>query len=818
MGKFAGLSSPQAEKLLAEHGLNEIIEGRKKSVAVLFLSQFGGFLVGLLVAAAAVSFFLGDRLDAFFILLIVCLNAGLGFIQEFKAEKAILALKKLTVSKTRVVRGGAESEIDSRFLVPGDVFFIEEGGRIPADGQILEALNLEVNESSLTGESLPVSKESGTADERSSVFSGTVVSRGRATVMVMQTGMTTRFGKIAASLAQISEEETPLEKNLGLLGKQLAVIGILLSFLVFLISFYQNQHLFESFFTSVSLAVAAVPEGLPAVMTITLAVGMQRMSRRRAIVRKLAAIEALGSVSLIATDKTGTLTRGEMTVRRLFIDGAVFPVSHFTGEKAPPTLVKLLEVGSLCNTASLIFVHDRGHFAAVGDMTEGALLFLAQKLGRPRESFEADSELRDEFPFDAKLRLMTVVRSRRGRVEVLTKGAPEAVLERCRRLLKEDKTQPLTEADRREIRFVYEAMAKEGLRVLALAFRRLEEGESVRSRDEVESDLIFTGLVGIADPPRAEVAESIRLARQAGIATIMVTGDNELTANAIATEIGLIAEGEEIITGENLARFTDEELNRVLARVRIFARVTPEHKLRIVTALKRLGGVVAVTGDGVNDALALKQADVGVAMGITGTDVAKEASDIVITDDNYATIVGAVEEGRVIFDNIVKAVVYLTTCNLGEITVILTAVSLGFPTPLLPAQILWMNLVTDGLPALALAVDEKGANVMRRPPRAVRSGILNRESLAFVIAGGLALGLLTLAVFAAVLYRGGLTPARAVAFNLLIFLQLVMAFLVRKNRHLESNRLLLLAAALVLLLQWLILTVPFLRSLFGLGL
>lgn len=814
-----GLSDSQAGNLLKKHGLNEIVEGAKKSPLSILVSQFTSFLIFFLVLAAVVSLSLGDILDGVFIFLIVILNGILGFVQEFKAEKAIEALKKITISTVRVFRNGEEQAIDSRFLVPTDVIFVEEGTKISADGRIIESFNLEINEAPLTGESLPVMKEAGTNDERSLVFSGTVVVRGRALVEVTKTGMETRFGKIAGSLSSISEDKTPLEKNLATLGKQLAIIGISLSALVFALSFIRERQFFAPFLTSVSLAVAAIPEGLPAVMTITLAVGLQRMSKRKAIVRKLSAIEALGSVSVVLSDKTGTLTRGEMIARRVFADGEIVPVSALGKEDISPCVLKILEIGNLCNTASLVLKREEGSFSVIGDSTEGALLLLGKKLNHDRESFLQNFDLIDEMPFDVKKRLMSVVLRGKDQsgVEIMTKGAAESVLPRCHKYLFKGSVLEIKDEMKIQTKEAVTSLSKSGLRVLAFAYRTLPSFEKGKTREEIEEGLTFVGLIGIADPPREEVALSIHTARNAGISTIMVTGDNEITASAIASEINLIGEGEEVIRGDQIDDLSDEALDHLISKTRIFARTTPEHKLRLVRSFKRLGHVVAVTGDGVNDALALKQADVGIAMGMTGTDVAKEAADMIIADDNYSTIIAAIEEGRVIFDNIVKSVLYLVSCNLGEVVVIITAVGMGLPSPLIPIQILWMNLVTDGLPALALAVDKRSENVMRRKPRSSTEGILTARNLNFIFTSGIAIGFITLAFYTLILRIASLETARTVAFTLLIVLQMIMTFVVRGSKKIFENQLLLLCVAASLFLQMLILTVPLLKSIFEVG-
>lgn len=755
--------------MLKKFGPNEIVEGKKKSSLSILISQFTSFLIFLLALAALISLILGDILDGIFILLVVVLNGLLGFVQEFKAEKAIEALKKITISRVRVFRDAVETEIDSRFLVPGDVFFIEEGVRIPADGQILEGLNLEVNEASLTGESLPVLKRTEAEGDEEAVFAGTVVARGRGRVEVTATGMNTRFGRIALGLQNIEEEGTPLQKKIESLGRGLGIFGIAASLSILILSILRGNPPFESFLTSISLAVAAVPEGLPAVITIALAVGVQRMSRQAAIVRKLTSVEALGSTSVIVTDKTGTLTKGEMRVKEIWFDGKFFSLRDLIKDQTQnETLQKIVEVSSICSSASLVIKNDSRSFNILGDSTEGALLLMVNDLGRNVEGLRTDGRLLEEYPFDAQRKTMSVLFSRGSKPFVLTKGAPETLLTFSDRLFFQGKIIPLDKGKREEIERGYKESAAVGLRIIAFSFREVL-GERGYPRDEVEKEQVFLGFTGIYDPPREEVKEAIKVCREAGIRVVMVTGDNPLTAKAVASEIGLAQEGDDILTGKQLEAYSGESLKTVLPKVRIFARTTPEQKFQIVKAYQELGEVIAVTGDGVNDALALKQADVGVAMGITGTDVAKEAADIIVTDDNFASITKAVEEGRIIFENVKSAVKYLIGCNLGEISAVLIAVVLGWPLILTPLQLLYVNLVTDGLPAVALAVTPKHSGIMRKPPRR-SSSILGFSDLPWFFEASLITALLTLAAF----YLGNLESlvlGRTLAFTVIIFVQ-----------------------------------------------
>ncbi|MCX6792348.1 MAG: HAD-IC family P-type ATPase, partial [Candidatus Gottesmanbacteria bacterium] len=694
--KPVGLSDHEAEKRFIQNGPNEIVDRPRTTPLQIFLTQFTSLLIVLLMAAAAASLFFGDLLDGIFILLIVILNGILGFVQEYKAEKAIAALKKMTVSSVRVIRNGAEHKMDSRLLVPGDVVILEEGDKIPADCMLFESLHLEANEASLTGESMPVEKNTRDEDKKH-IFLGTIIVKGRAKALVETTGMQTKFGTIAASLATIAEEETPLQKKLALLGKQLGGLAIGASAIVFFIGYFSHQPLIEMILTSISLAVAAVPEGLPAVITITLAVGMQRMARKKAILRKLSSIEALGSITIIATDKTGTLTKNEMRV-----------VKIWTHAKTDRTMHDLLVTGVLCNNASLVYKEDHSSHDVLGDTTEGALLLLAADKGVDAGQLKLNGSIVEEFAFDPTLKMMSVVWKNDGTLTIYTKGAPESVLAMCGRL---------TTREKETIEQSFQEYAREGLRVIALAQKTVRNVP--KSRQDAEGDLTFIGFVGIADPAREEVKDAIAVAQAAGIKTIMITGDNELTARAIGAKIGLLQKGDEVITGAQFAQLSDQQAIGRLPVIRIFARTTPDQKLRIVQLLQRMGHVVAVTGDGVNDAPAIKQADVGVAMGITGTDVAKEASDMILTDDNYATLVTAVEEGRTIFDNIKAAIKYLVGCNIGEILAVVVGMLLGWPLILTPLQLLYINLVTDGMPAIALALTPKHERIMQRKPRTV---------------------------------------------------------------------------------------------------
>ncbi len=737
-----GLSSHKVQALFKQYGYNEISEVKQFTLIKSIIGQFDNVLILLLIAAGGVSFFVGERLDSLFIFLIVILNAFFGLYQEFKAEKALSFLKKLTVTTIRVIRDGKEQQIDSRYLVPGDLVYIEEGAKIPADCQIVESRNLEINEASLTGESLPVIKNSHDPNSNQ-LFMGTVVAKGRGYAQVLKTGNQTKFGTIAKTLTTIKETKTPLQKKLDVFTKQIGIIGITASLVVFIFSFIQDKSLIESFIFAVSLAVAAVPEGLPAVMTITLAIGVERMAKKKAIVRKLNAIEALGSITVIATDKTGTLTANQMRVKKIFIEDNVYEITQ------PPLLTnqpfsKIVLNGILCSTATLVTKIDHGKdFDIIGDATEGALLLMAHKVGMIPETVREKWKIIDELPFNPVTKRMTVAVRRLSLSKdslhyVFSKGAPESILSISSQILIGNKPTPLSSHHISQIESEFERFARQGLRMIAFSYKK-NDGSNF------EKDQIFLGFVGIADPVREEVLAAVKKTIEAGIKVIMITGDNPLTAEAIGIETGIIRKGEDIITGHQLDNYSDQELMPILAKVKIFARTSPVHKYRLVKLLQKQGEIVAVTGDGVNDALALKQADVGVAMGITGTDVAKETAHMIITDDNFATLVGAVEEGRNIFNHIKNAIKYLLACNMGEVIYVIAAVI--FQLPIVTAlQLLYINLVTDGLPAIVLAFSPNDSNIMREKPRRVLT-ILGKLDFKYIFLVGILTAILAFVSF-----------------------------------------------------------------------
>lgn len=696
-----GLDSKVVDKLLGQYGLNELSGESRFNFLKVFLSQFNNFLIIILIIASIISLSLGERLDASLIFSIVLLNAFFGFYQEFKAEKSLSLLKNMVESMVRVVRDGKEVEVEAKYLVPGDLIFVEEGSKIPADGKILKSNHFEVNEASITGESLPVPKKEG--DKKTEkVLTGTVVSGGSAYILIEKTGKNTYFGKISTGLKEIKVTKTPLQKKLEQFAKILGVLGIIISLVVFWLYYLKTLNLFESFLMSVSVAVAAIPEGLPAVMTVILSIGVLQMSKKKAIVRKLDSIEAMGSLNLIATDKTGTLTTNEMRVKEIWHKGKL-------------ALDKILLVSSLCSTASLVKKED-DDFDVLGDTTEGALLIMNEKYGKiSYEEKRSQWQKTEEISFSPITKRMTVVEIKAKEKLVLSKGSPESILSICTHVLVGNTKRVLDEKMKLQIEKQLNNFAKKGLRVIAFSSKEYKSGN-------LEKNHCFLGFVGIADPLRKEIPSAVSMAHKMGIDVVMITGDGPVTAEVIAREAGILKKGDEILTGDEIRNYSDEDLLKVLPRVKVFARVFPEDKLRIVSLFQKMGKIVAVTGDGVNDALALKKADVGLSMGLTGTDVAKDVSHIILTDDNFATIVDAILEGRNIFIRIKHAIKYLLSCNIGEVFYVI--LSLSFNLPLLtPIQLLYINVVTDGLPAISFAFSpglgkgdkiEGGSNFLNR--------------------------------------------------------------------------------------------------------
>ena len=834
-----GLDAAEAARRLAADGANELRREESTSPLVIFAAQFRSLVVWVLIGAAAVSIALGEILDGGAIVAIVVLNAVIGFFQEFRAGRALAALAKLAAPRARVVRDGRALALPTAQIVRGDVLLLEGGDVIGADARLFEAASLRTIEASLTGESAPAEKETGAcaeetplAERRNMVFLGTSVAGGTARAIVVATGMATEFGRIATLLASASGGETPLQRRLDQVARRLLVASAAIVGLVFVLGLLRAIPQSELFFTSVSLAVAAIPEGLPAVVTVALALGVSRMARRNALVRRLQAVETLGSATVICTDKTGTLTVGEMTARRLVTPGRVYTVTgegygiagdfYTDGREvttgADPELAILLEAAAGCVDAEL-GVRD-GKPVVVGDPTEGALLVVAAKAGIERATLEAKARRIGAVPFDSDRKRMTVVRERDGKLVAFVKGAPEVILARCSRVQARDGDEALSEGMRAHILQAGTHLAQDALRVLAVATRSLERYPA--EADEIERDLVFLGLIGLQDPPRAEARDAVARCRRAGIRTVMITGDHPDTARAIARELGLLARGDEVRVGVDLERISDEELRESIDKIAVYARVTAAHKLRIVRAWKATGAVVAMTGDGVNDAPALEEASIGVAMGITGTEVTKEAADMVITDDNFASIVAAVEEGRGIYDNIEKTLGYLLAGNAGELLLVLAAVLAGWPLPLLPVQLLWINLVTDGLPALALATDPIDPRILDRPPRPVRAELIDRRFLGRLALVGALTASVAFAAFAWALAAGDtIHSARNAAFSVLVTAELLRSFGARSASRtifevgLFTNLRLLLIVAVSFSLQVLIHHVPVLESIFG---
>ncbi|MBU2008994.1 MAG: cation-translocating P-type ATPase [Chloroflexi bacterium] len=786
-----GLSPEEARSRLLKFGPNLLREEKRASPFMLFLEQFKNFLIIILLVAVVLSFFLGETWDAALILVIVLFAAGLGFVQEYRAERALEALKRMAAPTASVLRRGEEKEIPASELVPGDIVVLRTGDRVAADLRLVEAVNLRTDEASLTGESLPVEKVVGSlaeadlpvGDRKNMAYMGTAAVYGRGKGGVVATGMATEFGRIAGMLQQVEESPTPLQVNLDRMGRVIGIGALAMAALIFGLALLQREGGFlEMFIWAVSLAVAAVPEALPAVVTISLALGVQRLVKRHALIRRLPAVETLGSVSVICSDKTGTLTQDQMTVRRIYTDGQMIEVTGAGYEPRgefrsqgplPEGLRRLLLAGVLCNDSCLC--SNDGSWWVRGDPTEGALVVAAAKAGIGEEVREKYPRM-GEVPFSSERKRMTTIHRTEQGEQAFSKGAPEVILESCSHVLKGGEESPLGPQACQEVLAQAQEMAGEALRVLGLAYKHLGRGEA-----EAEKEMVFLGLVGMIDPPRSEVKEAIARCLEAGIKPVMITGDHAVTARAIAQELGILRGGL-VLTGPELERLGEVEFEAMAERVEVYARVSPAHKLRVVDALTKKGHVVAMTGDGVNDAPALKKADIGVAMGITGTDVSKEASDMVLTDDNFASIVAAVEEGRGIFGNIKKYLMYLLSSNLGEILLMLLAVSMGLPLPLVAVQILFVNLATDGLPALALAVDPPARDIMRRPPRPRKQGIFTWPVLSLMGAGGVWSGLVNLGVFVWALKSGRtLVEAQGLTFLSLTFIQYFKAFNFRSD-------------------------------------
>jgi Ca2+-transporting ATPase len=838
-----GLTAEDARRRLERDGPNELRKGKGISALALFMGQFKSVVIWVLIGAASVSIALGELTDGIAIMAIVILNAIIGFFQEYRAEKAAAALARLAAPKARVVRGGHAAVVASAEIVSGDILLLEAGDLVAADARVIQASALRANEAPLTGESQPVGKLTGVhpaetplADRSNMLFFGTSIVGGSGRALVVATGMDTEVGHIARLLETAGADETPLQRRLDRVGRRLLWICLGVVAVVFGLGLLRSNEPFELFLGAVSLAVAAIPEGLPAVVTVALALGVQRMVRRNALVRRLPSVETLGCAQVICTDKTGTLTVGAMTARKIVTQERLFSVSGegyvpegaFISEgheqRDDPLLFALLWAAAACNDAELT-VKD-GRPGIVGDPTEGALLVAAAKWGIKLASIEAEMPKLATLPFDSDRKRMTIIRRWEEESRAFVKGAPEVVLERCTHIRTEDGARPLTAEDRIAMSSFATLLAHDALRVLAIAERSLESFPDTQStplnETEIERGLTLLGLVGLQDPPRGEVRAAVAKCKRAGIKTVMITGDHPDTARAIARELGILDKEDEVVLGAELEKMSDDELQRQVRRIAVYARVTAEHKLRIVRAWKATGAVVAMTGDGVNDAPALKEASIGIAMGITGTEVTKETADIIITDDNFASIVAAVEEGRGIYDNIAKTLAYLLGGNAGELAVMLIAAVVGWPLPLLPLHLLWINLVTDGLPALALATDPIDPDVLSRPPRNPQADLLDRDFLMLTLLTGLLTASVSLGAFAYEYYiDGSVEQARDAAFTTLVFAELLRSFGARSNTRTVwqvgwfSNLQLLLVVAISLALQYGIHHIPALQTLFG---
>ncbi|OGF50679.1 MAG: calcium-translocating P-type ATPase, SERCA-type [Candidatus Firestonebacteria bacterium RIFOXYA2_FULL_40_8] len=838
-----GLTLSEAEKRLEKYGKNELTGKKGINPLTVLLGQFNNILVWILIGAALISGFLQEWVDAFAIIAIVILNALLGFIQEYRAEKSLAALKKLSNPSSKVIREGKLIITPSSNLVPGDVIEVEAGDSIPADGRLLWlSANFGVLEASLTGEAAPVTKTTKALEEESlpladranMVYMGTSVSAGKAKVLIVAAGMKTELGKIAGMVEEIIHEPTPLQKKLDEFGKWIVGVCFVMVGTVFLLGWLRGGKMVEVFLTSVSLAVAAIPEGLSAVVTIALALGVRRLVKRHALIRKLPSVETLGCTTVICSDKTGTLTKNEMTVQKIFTGWNTFDVAGVgyapTGEFSlgkqqikPDEHIELLNIlrcGVLCNGSQL--VNEAGNYKITGDPTEGALLTAAGKAGMTKENLEKEYVFVDEIPFDSDRKKMTIVRRHGGELIAFVKGAPDILLRDCTDVEEKGAKRRLTDQDRAYIEKNNGELADGAMRVLAVAYRRLDNNLKEFNVQNIEKELTFAGLFAMMDPPREEAKKAIEECGFAGIKTVMITGDHKNTAVAIARMLGIFTDGSLALSGEELDKINDEELNNKVKSISVYARVSPEHKLRVVRAWRKNKEVVAMTGDGVNDAPALKEADIGVAMGITGTDVTKEVSDMVVTDDNFASIVAAVSEGRGIYDNIQKFIHYLLSCNAGEILLMFTASLIGFAAPLLPIHILWVNLVTDGLSALALGVDPVAPDIMKRPPRDPNEKVITKDRAIYILVQGAFIAFCSLLAFVFVLYveKESMGRARTAAFIVLAVSQLFHSFNCRSLTEslfklgIFTNKKLLLAALISFFMMMIVVYVPSLQKIF----
>ncbi len=812
--KESGLKEGDIPDLIEKYGKNMLSKSSKNTLLKLIFDQINNILIYILIIAAIISIFLGESEEALIIFLVIILNTTIGILQESKAEKSLEALKSLSSPSALVKRDGKIKEISSEDLVPGDIISLETGRIIPADIRLFDTSNLKVDESALTGESLPVDKESSficdkedipLGDRKNLGYMSTIVTYGRGYGIVVSTGMNTEIGKIASYLNDSKKEITPLQGKLNILGKNLGIITIVISIVILILGLLQGKKLFDIFFTSISLAVAAIPEGLPTVVAIVLALGVQRMIKKNAIVRKLSSVETLGSVNIICSDKTGTLTLNKMTVMECFINNKEIPVSDFRDEN--DTTKFFLYTMNLCNDA--VYTEN----SKIGDPTEIALLEFCHNM---KKTF--NFKRIDEIPFDSDRKLMTTINIIDGKSYSFTKGAVDNLLSLSTKISINGEIKDLTSDMKREILKSVESMADNALRTLGFSYKEVSDKKS-----NYEEDMIFLGMVGMIDPPRNEVKDSIAKAKNSGIKTIMITGDHKNTAFSIGHELGIAKSIDETMLGFEIDQLSDEEFKETIKNISIFARVSPEHKVKIVRALKASGNIVSMTGDGVNDAPSLKMADVGIAMGITGTDVSKSAADIILTDDNFKTIITAVEEGRNIFNNIKKSIMFLLTCNLGEILTIFISILFKFPIPLNPTHLLWINLITDSLPALSLGVDTYDKNIMEEKPKSSDENILSSRDMIKILIEGSLIGIVSIIAFMMGYKKVNIIYGQSMAFIVLSFSQLFLSLSIRSNKEflikigIFSNMKLIYSILIGIVIQIILMVNPFLSKFFSLS-
>ncbi|APC42711.1 ATPase [Clostridium estertheticum subsp. estertheticum] len=811
MTSSKGLTNADAESRLKKYGFNKLESKKKISALQIFISQFNDFITWILIVATVLSGLMGEKADAITIFIIVIMNGILGFIQEFKTEKSLEALSKLAAPTAKVVRNGGISVIDAIYLVPGDLVILESGDRIPADCILNECNNIMLDESLLTGESAGVSKSA--SSKENTIYMGTIILTGKAKAKVIATGMSTEMGKIADMLHSIDNERSPLKERLAHLGKILVILCIIICFVVTFMGIWRGQDKYEMFLLGVSLAVAAIPEGLTAIVTVALALGVSRMLKRNALVRKLPAVETLGCTSVICTDKTGTLTENNMTVKAFYFDGQIYNVDN---DKIPFNLM-MKKAYTYCNDCNYDFSERNIEKCLFGDPTETALIKGFFNNSKDLQEFLNKARRVYEIAFNSTRKIMSVIVKEDGREVCYVKGAPERVIEKCNYILIDGLIQPMLPVYKNKLMRSVEAMSNKALRCMACAYKVT----GIVHNDDLESNLIFIGVAGIIDPPRKEVKDAVIKCKIAGIRPIMITGDHKNTAYAIGKDLEICKSPEEVITGDELDKLSDKELDKNIDNLKIFARVSPKHKLRIVKAFKHKNYIVAMTGDGVNDAPAIKEADIGIAMGISGTDVTKEASSMILLDDNFATIVSAVEEGRVIYNNIRKFIRYLLSCNLGEVLTMFLASLFYLENPLLPIQILFVNLVTDGLPAIALGVDPADTDIMLEKPRGKNESVFSRGLTEKIIIRGCLIGVCTILSFIGGKYYGmSIEACRTLALGTLVLSQLIHVFECRSEKHSLfeinpfTNMYLLGAVSISVIMLLSIVYIPFLQSVF----